>query len=96
MSVVEITTFQLAPEVDDAAFLAADSRVQTELVPNQPGFMRRTTAREGAAWLVVVLWASRDAASAFDDVARTHPAQAEYERHLNPASVEMHRFDTLD
>jgi heme-degrading monooxygenase HmoA len=96
VSVVEITTFRLAPGVDDDAFLRADRRVQTQLVPNQPGFMRRTTAREGSAWVVVVLWASRDAASAFDDVARAHPAQAEFQHHLDRASVEAHRFDTLD
>jgi heme-degrading monooxygenase HmoA len=96
VSVVEITTFQLAPGADDAAFLQADRRVQTELVPNQSGFLRRTTARDDGTWLVVVLWASRDEASAFDDVARNHPAQAEFQRHLDPASVVMHRFDTLD
>jgi hypothetical protein len=96
MSVVEITTFELAPEADDDAFLAVDRRVQTEVVPNQPGFLRRTTARGGAGWVVVVLWASRDAASAFADVARGHPVQAEFERHLHPASVVTHRYDTLD
>jgi heme-degrading monooxygenase HmoA len=96
VSIVEITTFQLAPGADDDAFLLADRRVQTELVPNQPGFMRRTTAREGNSWLVVVLWSSQEAASAFDDVARNHPVQAAFEQHLNPASVVMHRYDTLD
>ena len=44
MSIVEIATFTLAEGVADDAFLALDRRVQTELVPNQPGFMRRTTA----------------------------------------------------
>jgi hypothetical protein len=96
VSIVEITTFELAPEADDDAFLAADRRVQTELVPNQPGFMRRTTARGGAGWVVVVLWSSHEAASAFDLVARTHPVQADFERHLHPASVVTHRYDTLD
>jgi heme-degrading monooxygenase HmoA len=96
VSVVEITTFELAQEADDDAFLAADRRVQTELVPNQSGFMRRTTARGGAGWVVVVLWSSREAATAFDDVARSHPVQAEFEQHLHRASVVTHRYDTLD
>ena len=96
MSVVEITTFRLVAGADDQAFLQADRRVQNELVPNQPGFLRRTTAREGDAWLVVELWAHRAAASAFDEAARGHPAQAEFERHLDPASVVTHRYDTLD
>jgi heme-degrading monooxygenase HmoA len=76
--------------------LLADRRVQTELVPNHPGFLRRTTARHGDEWLVVVLWASRDAAAAFDAVAKGHPVQVELERHLEPSSITRQRFDTLD
>ena len=60
MSVVEITTFRLAEGVSDEAFLALDRRLQTELVPNQPGFLRRTTARHGDEWLVVTLWSTED------------------------------------
>ena len=59
MSIVEVTTFRLAEGVTDESFLALDHRVQTELVPNQPGFLRRTTARHGDDWLVVTLWATR-------------------------------------
>jgi hypothetical protein len=47
VSIVEITTFRLAEGVTDESFLALDRRLQTELVPNQPGFLRRTTARLG-------------------------------------------------
>ena len=65
MSVVEVTTFRLSKETDVGSFLAIDKRVQTELVPNRPGFMRRTTARRDADWLVVTLWASEEAAAAF-------------------------------
>jgi hypothetical protein len=67
VSVVEVTTFQLAAGTDVESFLRSDRRVQTELVPNQPGFLRRTTARRGADWLVVVLWASQSDASAFHE-----------------------------
>lgn len=96
MSVVETTTFELAAGADEAAFLQADRRVQTELVPNQSGFLRRTTARHGREWLVVVLWASGGDASAFDDVAKGHPIQVEFDGHLDRSSVATHRYDTLD
>jgi heme-degrading monooxygenase HmoA len=99
VSVVEVTTFQLAAGTDVESFLRSDRRVQTELVPNQPGFLRRTTARRGADWLVVVLWASQSDASAFHESVRgdpVHPAQAEFERHLDRASLVMRRYDTLD
>jgi heme-degrading monooxygenase HmoA len=96
VSVIEITTFRLAAEADVGSFLHADRRVQTELVPNQPGFLRRTTARDGELWVVVVLWASRSDASAFDRAAQGHPAQAEFERHLESGSVALRHYDTLD
>ncbi|MGP0031119.1 MAG: hypothetical protein ACLPVF_11510 [Acidimicrobiales bacterium] len=96
MSVVETTTFRLAAGADEKSFLASDRRVQTELVPNQPGFLRRTTARRDDRWLVVVLWATDADAAAFDEVAAQHPAQLSLEGHLDRASIERHRYDTLD
>ena len=104
MSVVEVTTFRLAAAAtagaeDPAAvtaFLAADRRIQTELVPNQPGFMRRTTARDGADWVVVTLWASRADAAAFDMAAAGHAVQIAFEGHLDRASVATRHYDTLD
>jgi len=45
MSVVETTSFRLALGANEDAFLALDRRVQTEVIPNHPGFIRRTTAR---------------------------------------------------
>lgn len=69
---VETAVFRLAPGVDEADFLAADRRVQTERIPNQPGFLRRTTARgDDGTWLVITLWDSAESADAFshDDFA---------------------------
>jgi heme-degrading monooxygenase HmoA len=96
MSIVEITTFRLAPGASEDGFLALDRRVQTELVPNQPGFLRRTTTRRGEDWLVVTLWASEAAAAAFEDVANGEPVQIEYDGHLEVGSVTTARYDTLD
>jgi len=96
MSVVEVTTFTLRDGADEGAFLVADRRVQTELIPNQPGFMRRTTARQGAHWLVVTLWASLADAEAFEVIAKGHPVHAEFERHVEDASISARRFETLD
>jgi heme-degrading monooxygenase HmoA len=96
VSIVAITTFRLVDGADESAFLAADRRVQTELVPNQPGFMRRTTARRGDEWLVVTLWWSEEVAAAFDAVASTHEVQHEFNAFVNVATVASSRFDTLD
>jgi hypothetical protein len=59
MAVIETLTFRLTANTDDAAFLAADRRLQTEFVYHQPGLVRRTTARnDDGEWFVVTLWHS--------------------------------------
>jgi heme-degrading monooxygenase HmoA len=96
VSIVEVTTFRLAEGVTDASFLALDRRVQTELVPNQPGFLRRTTARHGDDWLVVTLWATEDAAAAFRRAVEGHPLEVEFEHAVEAGSFHLARYATLD
>ena len=96
MSIVEITTFRLAEGVTDASFLALDRRLQTELVPNQPGFLRRTTARHGDDWLVVTLWSTEDAAGAFLRAVEADPLQVEFEHAVEAGSFHLDRYATLD
>ncbi len=96
MSIVEIMTFRLAEGVTDDAFLALDRRIQTELVPNQPGFMRRTTARHGDEWVVVTLWASDNDAAAFQRETEDHPLQGELGRAAEAGTVHLTRYTTLD
>jgi heme-degrading monooxygenase HmoA len=96
MSIVEVSTFRLAAGTDVPSFLALDKRVQTELVPNQPGFMRRTTARRDADWLVVTLWASEEAAAAFAEASAGDPVRTAFEGSLAPGSLTTNRYTTLD
>jgi heme-degrading monooxygenase HmoA len=96
VSIVEITTFRLAEGVTDESFLVLDRRVQTELVPNQPGFMRRTTARHGDDWLVVTLWSSAEAAAAFERASAAEPLQAELARAVESGTFQLTRYATLD
>jgi hypothetical protein len=85
---VELTTFRLAPGVDEAAFLAADAEVQAELSP-EPGFVRRTTARgEDGAWLVLAMWWTAGHA---DDAPPPVPADL-----VDAASLHRERYTTLD
>lgn len=94
--IVEITTFELVPGTTEQAFLAADRRVQTEVIPNQPGFIRRTTARRDGRWLVVTLWWSEDLAVAYESASATHPAQAAFDALRQAATVTTDRYDSLD
>ncbi len=96
MSIVGITTFRLAEGVGDESFRALDRRVQTELVPNQPGFMRRTTARHGDDWLVVTLWSTEEAATAFQRATVGHPLQDEFVLAMEAGTFHLARYSTLD
>ena len=96
MSIVEITTFRLAEGVTDESFLALDRRVQTELVPNRAGFMRRTTARRGDDWLVVTLWATDDDAAAFQRAMEGNPLQGDFEQATEAGTLHVARYATLD
>ncbi len=96
MSIVEVTTFRLAEAFSDDAFLALDKRVQTELVPNRAGFLRRTTARHGEEWLVVTLWANEADAAAFQRETEDHPLQVELARAIEAGTLHATRYTTLD
>lgn len=96
MSIVEVTTFRLVEGMTDASFLALDRRVQTELVPNQPGFMRRTTARHGDDWLVVILWSAEDAAAAYERTTEGHPLHEEFVGAMEAGTFHLTRYVTLD
>ena len=96
MSVVDVTTFRLRAGVSDDAFLALDKRLQTELVPNQPGFQRRTTARRGGAWVVVTLWGTEAHAATFESATAGHELRRAFGEHVEPDSLRSTRYDTLD
>ncbi len=96
MSIVEVTTLRLADGVSDQSFLALDKRIQTELVPNQKGFLRRTTARHGDDWLVVTLWSAADDAAAFQRATEDHPLQHEFDAAVEAGSLHVTRYTTLD
>jgi heme-degrading monooxygenase HmoA len=96
MSVVEVTTLRLAEGVSDDSFLALDRRVQRELVPNRPGFLRRTTARHGDDWVVVTLWASEDDAAAYQRAVDGDPLHAEFEHCVEAGTLHLTRYTTLD
>jgi hypothetical protein len=97
MSVVETQTFRLRDGVDEAAFLAADRRVQEEFIWRQPGFARRTTARGAdGEWLVVLLWGSLAEAEAAHAAFETDPATKDLRDSVDVASVRVNRYETLD
>ena len=97
MSVIETTTFRLAADTDDDVFLDADRRVQTEFAYQQPGLVRRTTARDqNGEWIVVVLWRSEDDAEAAARLSERDDATSELNALVDKTTVQVRRYSTLD
>jgi hypothetical protein len=99
MAVIEVLTFRLDSRTEEAEFLAADKRVQTEFFYHQPGLVRRTTARgEDGEWLVVSLWGSQANADAAGSLSgsSSSPAVSDFVRLIDAGTVETRRYSTLD
>ena len=95
--VIEVVTFHLKDNADEAAFLAADARVQTEFIPNHHGFLRRTTARGAdGEWAVVVLWYSDVDAEASMQMWDSHPVTRHFMSFVDPTSLVVRRYESLD
>lgn len=88
--------FRLAAEADEAAFLTADRRLQEEFAYQQPGLLRRTTARgEDGGWIVIDLWRSAADADACAAVWDDDPVAQAFMSLLAPGSVSSQRFHEL-
>jgi hypothetical protein len=94
---IEIMSFRLAPDVDEAAFLAADRLVQSDFAYHQPGLLRRTTAcGADGAWIVIDVWRSESDADAAAARWGQEESTSTFMSFLDPASVRTERFTTLD
>jgi hypothetical protein len=97
MAVIETMTFRLAAATDEAAFLAADARVQTEFAYHQTGLARRTTARgRDGDWIVVDLWGSDADADACAGRWDADAAAQAFMALVDRDSVRTRRYATLD
>jgi hypothetical protein len=100
MAVIETMTFRLAAGADEGAFLAADKRLQSDFAYQQPGLVRRTTARglrdRAGEWIVVDLWRSAEDADACADRWDGDPVAQEFMAFVDADTVEVRRYADLD
>jgi len=97
VAVIETMTFTLRPGGDVDAFLAADRRLQVEFAYQQPGLVRRTTAEDGdGGWIVIDLWESVADVDAMGTRWDSDPVAAAFMAFVDAASVQVHRYETLD
>ena len=94
--VLEVTTFRLLPTVDTETFLTADKAVQTEVFPNTPGYLRRTTAQaDDGEWLVVVLWSTEVDIDEFNARILTNDVQLQFDELIDRASITSKRYSDI-
>ena len=87
-------TFRLRPGADEAEFLAVDKRLQVAFAYQQPGLVRRTTARgESGAFVVIDVWQTADHADAMTARWDTDVVAAEFMAHVDADTVEVRRCD---
>ena len=94
---IETLRFQLRSSADEQGFLAADKRLQSAFAYQQPGLLRRTTARsDGSEWLVVSLWDSPASADAGDPLRADDETCREFVSFIDPATLRSDRYQELD
>jgi hypothetical protein len=94
---IEIFTFRLVEGADEAAFVLADARLQTEFFYGQPGLVRRTTARgTDGEWLVVLLWNSEGDADAAVKKYNDDPAVIAFLAMVDSDTLIGKRYQPLD
>lgn len=97
LRVIEIMRFRLSDVADEDAFLEADREVQSEFAYQQPGLLRRTTARgEQGEWVVVDLWRSVEEAEACSARWGQDAVTAAFMRFVAGDSVKVERFFERD
>jgi hypothetical protein len=96
--VIEIMRFRLAPGADEDAFRVADGELQSDYAYQQPGLVRRTTARgvDGGDWVVIDLWRSVADADAVDATWGREPVTVRFLSFIDGASVVTERYSTFD
>jgi hypothetical protein len=95
--VIEIMRFRLAPGTAEKEFLAADRKLQEEFACQQPGLLRRTTARgEDGGWIVIDLWRSAADADECDRRWDSDPVAQAFMTLLDRSTVTTERYHPLD
>jgi hypothetical protein len=94
--VIELMQFRLLPETTVDEFVAADDRLQTDFAYQQPGLLRRTTARgDNGEWVVIDHWRSESDANACAERWEHDTVAQAFMRLLDRSSVRVQRFSTL-
>jgi hypothetical protein len=94
---IETFQFRLTTGADEATFLAVDKRLQSDFAYQQPGIVRRTTARgANGEWIVIDLWQSAADADACATRWETDALAQEFMTFVDRDTMRVKRYETLD
>ncbi len=94
--IIDVLHFRLASGVDEEEWLAQDRLAQTDFAYQQPGLLRRTTARgEGGSWAVITQWRSAVDADAAMAKAGQDPGMLRIMSMIEPGSSSTERYEPL-
>ena len=97
MAVIEMMRFRLTPGVEESEFLLADRAVQEDFAYQQPGLLRRTTARaDDDSWLVIDLWRSAKDADVCEEQWGENPIVQRFMTLVDEATVKSERYTERD
>lgn len=78
-------------------FTRADKALQEEFAYQQPGLLRRTTARDDDGhWIVVDVWRTRADSDACAERWDTDPIARRFMDLLDKHSIRIEKYETLD
>jgi hypothetical protein len=91
--VIELMQFRLVPGTPVEEFLSADRRLQTEFAYQQPGLLRRTSARGvDGEWLVIDHWRTDADADACAERWDQDEVAGAFMRLVDESSLRVQRF----
>jgi len=99
VTVMETVQFRLRDGADEAAFLTAAFRMDTEFQPTQPGYLpdsRRTFRTADGSWMISVEWETQaDSEASQKAFAEAGDITANYVGPMDPTSVSITVYEIM-
>jgi hypothetical protein len=93
---IEIMRFRTIPGTVSEAVREADAAVQVDFAYQQPGLLRRTTARSAdGEWVVVSVWRTSADAEAAERRFAADPTTERLRALIDQGSLSVSRYDEL-
>jgi len=99
MTFMETVQFRLKDGADEAAFLTAAFRMDTEFQPTQPGYVpdsRRTFRTADGNWMISVGWETQaDSVASQKAFAEAGDITTDYVSPMDPTSVAINVYEVM-